>query len=352
MKLTEFEHIKYKVEVNKKQIPIVEIPYSNYQVWNDLYAYAKKHFVKVDPLPSGAFPNGAYKGYFRYMIYHVNQSHELVICCSHGCYRFIIQPSKQVTNTVSGRQSVLELYKVMDEYGIDFGKYACSDGKKVKETIVKPHIQLMKQDLLRKRIHHCYHLDLNSSYASRVAEAYPELKPILEELYAKRKEDNNHFKHVLTNSIGCFQSQYCPSWEERRKVKPYAFANLSKIAVNGTREKVDYYCKKLVETGMIPLLSNIDGIWYYSSKGAYHDETEGTSLCQYKNDHCDCDLLIASVGSYQYIEDGKCHTCMRGSSALDQVKNREDWEFGDILNANGKLNYSFDEEKGIVENYA
>lgn len=351
MKLTEFEHIKYKIEVNKKQIPIVEIPYSNYTLWNELYQYAKSHFVKVEPLPSNALPNGPYKGYFRYMVTHVNQSHELVMICNEGCYRFIVQPSKQVTNTVSGRQSVLELFKVMDKYNINFGKYACENGKKVKEEIVKPHIQLMSNNFIRRRLKHCYHLDLNSSYASRVAEAYPELKPILDELYAKRKEDNNHFKHVLTNSIGCFQSQYCPSWNDRRRVTPYAFSNLSKIAVNGTRNKIEFYLKKLVDNGMIPILTNIDGIWYYSNKGAYHDETEGTKLCQYKNDHCDCELLIASVGSYQYLEDGKCHTCMRGSSALDQVKHREDWEFGDILKANGKLNYTFNEEKGIVENY-
>lgn len=351
MKLSEFPHIKFTTNVNKKKIPIVEIPYSNYQLWNKLYLYAKRNCIEVQPTTSQGLPNGRYKGHFRYMVTHINQSHELVMVVSSGCYRFIVQPSKLKTNTVSGRKSVIELFKVMDEHNIDFSKYSCENGQKVKLEIEKPLIQEEHKCYLNKVFNHMYHLDLNSSYASRIVEAYPELRQVYEELYHKRKDNDGKYKHVLTNSIGCFQSPYCPDWSCRRKSKPYSFANLSKIAINGTRKKILDIKNKLINKGMLPILTNTDGIWYYSSKGPYHDKEEGTNLCQWKNDHIDCKFLMVSRGAYQYIENGVCKTILRGSTNLDKVKERDDWEFGDIVNATKILNYEFDEEKGVVQYY-
>ena len=103
---------------------------------------------------------------------------------------------------------------------------------------------------------------------------------------------------------------------------------------------------------MIPVLTNVDGIWYYSNKGPYHDNEEGTELCQWKNDHLDCKFLMTSRGSYQYVENGVCKTVLRGTTNLDKVKKREDWAFGDIRRLNGKAFYEFDEEKVIIEDYA
>lgn len=351
MKLSEFPHIKFNTNINKKRIPIVEIPYSNFELWNKLYLYAKAHCIEVQPTPSGGLPNGRYKGHFRYMVTHINQSHELVMAVSSGCYRFIVQPSKLKTNTVSGRKSVLELFKVMDEHNIDFGKYACENGLKIKKEIEKPLIEEEHKSYLCKVINHMYHLDLNASYASRIAEAYPELREVYEELYQKRKENDGKYKHVLTNSIGCFQSPYCPDWHCRRKAKPYMFANLSKIAINGTRQIILDKKKKLIHKGMLPVLTNTDGIWYYSSKGPYHDKDEGTGLCQWKNDHIDCKFLMVSRGAYQYIENGVCKTVLRGSTNLDKVKERDDWEFGELMKATKILNYEFDKEKGVIEVY-
>lgn len=352
MRLKDFAHKKFSPTPNKKQIPIVEIPYSNYELWNELYFYAKSHFLKVEPTPSGAFPNGSMKMHSRYMVYHINQSHELVFNCEHGCYRFIIQPTKLKENKVSGRKSVLELYKVMDKFSIDLNKYSCKNGLNVKKTIESPVIEVTRSSFLELIINHVYHLDLNSSYASRIVEAYPELKEVYTELYENRKEDNNYFKHVLTNSIGCFQSPHCPDYNDRRRTKPYMFAELSKIAINGTRKKILELKDKLIKNKFVPLLINTDGIWYYSNKGPYHDSEEGNELGQWKNDHIDCKFLMTSCGSYQYVENGVVHTVLRGTSNLDKVKKREDWEFGDITRLNGRAYYYFDEEKGIVEDYA
>lgn len=354
MKLTEFEHKPYRMIVNKNLIPVVEIPYSNYELWNELYFYAKRNFKEVKPTKSLAMPNGPYKGHFRFMVSHHNQSHELVIVCGEGLYRFIIQPTKLKGNTISGRKSVLELFKIMDKYNINFSKYACEnsqEGLNIKNEILSPVIRVTHDNYLNKVFEHVHHIDLNSSYASRIVEAYPELKEAYTELYENRKKDNDLFKHVLTNSIGCFQSRFCPDYNDRRRAKPFMFAKLSKIAINGTVEKINELRKRIWEKEMIPLLINTDGIWYYSNKGPYHDKDEGTSLGQWKNDHVECKFLMTSAGSYQYVENGVCKTVLRGTSNLDKIKQREDWEFGDIQRLNGRAYYFFDEEKGIVEDY-
>lgn len=351
MKITDFKHIPFKVGINKKMIPAIELTYDQLNVFNAAYKHAKKYCQKVDPTPSSGFPNGEHKFSFRYMVVKHNQSIELVFACMSGCYRFLVQPKKLKGNTIPGRKAVLELYKMFDKYNIDFGKFRCSNGLKIKDEIESPSCVVFNPVFYCKKLSHVYHLDFNSSYASRIVEAYPELRAPYEELYKYRKENNDKYKHVLTNSVGCFQSAYCPDWEERQKVKPYAFANLSKVAINNTKRLVNEMVEKLRKKGMIPILTNVDGIWYISDKGPFHGEGEGEDLCQWKNDHFDCRFIMTSVGCYQYLENGICKTVLRGLTALDRIKTRDDWEFGDIMNITSDVVYDFDEEKGIVERY-
>lgn len=351
MNLTHFKHIPLSKSVNKNRINIVELTYDHIDLFNEIYIFCKKNYLRVYPTPSQAMPNGKYKHKLRWMVVHRNQSHEIVLISEFGCYRFIIQPKKLKGNTIPGRKAVLELYKMFDKHNIDFGKFRCSNGLKIKEEIDSPLIKCPHTIAMGKKFNHVYHLDLNSSYASRIIEAYPELKPAYQELYKNRKENNDKFKHVLTNSIGCFQSMYCPDWDERRKVKPYMFANLAKIAINGTKKLILEMLDKLRNKGMTPLLINTDGIWYISKKGPYHDENEGEELGQWKTDHSDCKFLMTSVGCYQYVENGKCKTVLRGLTSLDQIKERDSWEFGDILKITDTIYYDFDDEKGVVEKY-
>ena len=61
---------------------------------------------------------------------------------------------------------------------------------------------------------------------------------------------------------------------------------------------------------------------------------------------------MTSVGAYQYVEDGKCHSVVRGLCNLDLVeKDRDKWQFGDILKMRELFTYRFDEEKGVVKTY-
>lgn len=284
-----------------------------------------------------------------------NQRFELVVICLQGCFRFLLGNKKAEDNTVSGIQAARSIYKKSDELGIDLTKYTCDSeqGLEYKKQIESPHIQVMMPIMLGKTVNHVYHMDFKSSYASRICEKYPELLPLYESLFKQRKDNDGYYKHVLTNSIGCFQSEYCPDYNDRRHSIKYQFALLSKTAVNGTREKVEYYLKQLNKKGFIPLLTNTDGIWYYSPTGKpYHDKYEGDDLGKWENDHKDCKFLMTSTGTYQYVENGICKSVVRGKCNLDTIEpDRNKWEFGIINRLKQLYTYKFDPEKGVIKTW-
>lgn len=353
MKLTDYKHIKYTLKPNKNKIPINNFTFEQKEEFNEIYQYCKKHFLKVSSTKSQGICNKINQRlHERYFVVKGNQRFELVVVCADGCYRFLLQNKKQKGNDVTGQQACRSIYKFADEYNIDLSKYITEDGLAIKKEIEKPHIQVLQKLMLNKHLKHVYHIDFRSSYASRISEAFPELKPMYEDIFSQRKANNDYYKHVLTNSIGCWQSIYCVDYHSRHKTVPYQFANLSKIAINGTRAKIEDMIVKLKKSGRVPLLSNTDGIWYYSDKGPYHDKDEGDKLCNWQNDHVDCQFIMTSEGRYQYLENGVCTSVVRGLCNLDAVEpNREKWEFGDILKIRDMFTYRFDEDKGVIKTY-
>lgn len=353
MKLTDYKHINYKFKLNKNQIPINQLTFENLEEFNKIYFYARDNLKLVNCTKSQGISNSADQTrHERYCIIKGNQRFELIIISMEGCYRFLLQNKKKADNYVTGQQACRSIYAWCDSYGIDLSKYATKDGLEEKKGIEKPHIESLQRLALGKVISNVYHMDFRSSYASRICEAYPELKPMYQDIFEHRKENNGYYKHVLTNSIGCWQSAYCVDYKSRHNVTPYQFANLSKIAINGTRAKIEEMLKKLEDSNRVPLLTNTDGIWYWSNRGPYHDENEGDKLGQWQNDHIDCKFLMTSEGRYQYEENGVCHTVVRGLCNLDaQEPDRDKWKLGDILKIQEMYTYKFDEERGVYKTY-
>lgn len=341
--------------INKKMLPINEIHFDQVDEFNRIYLYCKKHYQRVDPTPSkGISIKASEKYHERYCFITGNQRYELIVICRSGCYRFILKNKRAEDNIVKGTTSVREIYKEADSLGIDLSKYMSTpeEGKNIKECIEPPHIEILMPLLTGKPIEHVYHMDLNSSYASRVVEQFPELKVLFVSLYTKRKDNNNYFKHVLTNAIGCMQSEFCPDYKVRFHTSKYQFAKLSMAAINGTRALIEHYIEKLRKNGFVPLLSNTDGIWYYSAKGRpFHDKNEGKALGCWKTDYEDVILLYKSVGAYQFkCPDGHVETRLRGICKYDAVNpDRSTWEFGDIMKSGDTCLWSFDEEKGVYK---
>jgi hypothetical protein len=351
MNLTKYKHTRFTRPINKKKIPITEFNFDRVDEFNKIYFYAKKNFRKVKSTKSQAISNKRDEAlHERYLLIRGNQRFELIIICFQGCYRFILQNKKAQDNVVGGRVACREMYKCADKHNIDLSKYLVSseEGYRIKQEIEAPHIEVLQKLRLNKVTHNVYHLDFKSSYASRIVEEYPELREMYEDIYNHRKENNGYYKHILTNSIGAFQSQYCVDYKTRFKTTPYVFSKLSKVAINGTRAKIEYMIEKLKKANCVPLLTNTDGIWYWSDSGPYHDRNEGEHLGQWENDHKDCDFLMISKGAYQYVEDGVCHTVVRGLCKLDlEEPNRDKWLFGDILKIDNIFGYNFDEERGV-----
>lgn len=352
MDLSNYKHIKFTIFPNKNLIPINELHFDQVQEFNKIYKWAKKNLLRVSATKKHAIGTaGSDKYRFRYFVVKGNQRFELVILDRQGCYRFLLQNEPGEDNCISGQRACRSFYKFCDKFKIDMTKYITKNGLEIKQQIEAPHLEVLLPIMTCKKLKHIHHIDFRSSYASRIAEEHPELKPMLSEIYRKRKEKDGLYKHVLTNTIGCFQSSYCIDYYTRHKIAPYQFANLAKIAINGTRSMVDKMIEKLRKKGFVPLLSNTDGIWYYGKNGElYHDSNEGDELCNWHHDHIDCDFLMVSTGKYQYVEDGVCTTVVRGLCNLDAKEpDRTKWQFGDILKVDKVLAWKFDDEKGVIK---
>lgn len=352
-----FEDYKGKpftLKPNKRKLPINTLHFEDLEEFNRLYLYCRRNFTQVKPTDSGGISYHISEKYKeRYFVIRGNQRFEMCVVCLEGCYRFVLMGKTKAKDTLKGTTAVRQIYKKAEEMGIDLTTYACEpiEGKEIKKTIKSPHIQVLTPLLLNKVINKVFHLDLKSSYASQIVRAYPELHDLYDYMYQQRKFRNEYYKHVLTNSIGCFQSVYCPDVLIPRHTRPYQFAKLAREAVNGTREAIEYYITRLEKAGFVPLLTNTDGIWYYSESGKpYHDANEGHELGQWENDHINCKFLMTSVGSYQYVENGITYTVVRGKCNLDSIEpDRAKWNFGDIRYIKDVVAYTFDEKKGIVE---
>lgn len=353
MDLTIYNHIEFNLKPNKNKIPINHFTFEQLEEFNKIYFYARDNFMKVSSTKSrGISIKASEKFHERYFVSKGNQRFELVIICKLGCFRFLLHNKKAEDNTITGQQSCRSMYKWADNFRINMNKYATNNGLEEKKKIESPHIKMLSPVLRYIDTPDVYHIDFRSSYASRICEAYPELKPMYECIFEHRKDNDGYYKHVLTNSIGAWQSEYCVDYNNRHATKPYQFASLSRIAINGTRAKVVNMIAKLEKVGMRPLLTNTDGIWYYSEKGPYHDEDEGDELCNWQTDHSNCKFLMVSSGAYQYVEDGVCHTVVRGLCKLDALEpDRTKWKFGDIKNISEFVVYKFDENKGVYKTY-
>lgn len=351
--LAGYDHLEWSYAPNKNKIPKIELPFADYERFNEIYFAAKENLREVMPTPSEGMPyNPMVKYHERYFVLPAVGSVELVICAHFGQFRFIIGNPPSEKNLITGSKALQELFKTAKNFGVletfQGQMVTKEEGMLIKSEIESPWIKTADDGCFKlitgREFPNCHHLDLNSSYASRIAERFPELRPMYEFLYDRRKENDGLYKHVLTNSIGAMQSKYCISPVDLRKRTPYALAEFSKTAINGNNAIIKSYQEKLEAADRLPLLFNTDGIWYQGE--IFHDERENTKLGGWKNDHQNCRLYIKSSGAYQFIEDGKVNSVVRGYTILDKTKPRDQWLWREIDYVD-TINYNFDKDKGV-----
>lgn len=353
--LNKYKHVEWSYSPNKLKFPKNYLEMDQIEEFNSIYKFCRENYHEIEPTASGAMPyNNQVRDVQRFCIVASKSGFEIVVMAIEGCFRIIIRNGKlKDDNIISGAKAIREIFKTAKEFGVldVFKNKAVSkeDGKSIKETIESPIIHCVKEEYKGKEFENCHHIDFNSSYASRIVEAYPELKPMYTYLYSKRKENDGYFKHCLTNSIGMMQSKHCVDIETNYKNSPYQLAHFSKIAINGNNAKIYEYLMMLEFSGRKPLLVNTDGIWYQGE--IYHDKFEGQDICQWKNDHKDCKLYIKSDGAYQFIENGVVKSVVRGYTALDSIKPRDQWGWREIDKYSQACIYNFEKGKGIIKEW-
>lgn len=346
--LKHYSHIVVTKNMNQNTIPItiLDISESGMELFNYISSLLRK--IKLPRLirtPSGGISTKTIP--LGYDIRAIGSCVEITILF-HVALRFQFRSDINKAdneNAITGSTAFKLFKQTCEKYNIDISKYYIDDGESIKKTIPAPYAFVCRNKELKIWRKHVNHIDLHSAYMGAIAKEIPELFAPINELYLGRKE-NPVNKGVLTHSFGYFQS----------KIINYKLANLSKIAIEKTIEKLEELTVHIKEAGGFILAYNTDGIWYYGD--VFHGKGEGDNLFEWSNDYVNCDVYFESIGRYAFkgmdIKTNKIveKVIARGKYALDKIKPRNEWTMRDLLeNKLGeKSTFLFDSEKELIYN--
>jgi hypothetical protein len=260
-------------------------------------------------------------------------SFEFILVEKGRIYRFILKPEQlDEIFTKEGRKytgsDALKVLRTECKTILEpFALLTNKDVAEVKNRIPKPMIYLtnMGEYTRGRTITNAFHMDINSAFPAGVVATYPAFRHFFEKHYKLRNEDPLH-KAIMNFSIGASQSL---------KIRGYRYPELARAGIDWTNRKLLDLTQKLEDKGYCVLGYNTDGIFVLRKKGMpiYTDEDEGTELGQWKISHVFDKLRFKSAGSYEYVENGIYKPVVRGKTTLEKTKPREQWEWGDIFQA-------------------
>ena len=293
--------------------------------FNEILHYLQENVTeKVHRTKSGGISRSRFIRLPSYDYTYSISGAELLILTEFGYYRIQFRPKLAETDdakSMSGRKAFNEFKKILSENGINLDDYAVDNGEEVKQEIEKPMIKMERNMFISTEDHNgfknAHHIDFHNSYPGGLMITHPEFKPVIEMMYAKRKE-NPIYKAILNYSIGFMQSKWVG----------FKYAALSRDAINNNNARLRRVAQALKDSGRTVLAYNTDGIWYCGE--IYHGEGEGKNVGQWENDHINCHIRFKSAGAYEFIEDDKYHPVVRGYTRLDTIKSRDEWSWGDI----------------------
>lgn len=332
--LRQLKHTQSSAKINYLLIPVsvFDINKEGAKAFNKIYLWLKEqNLYKLERTSSGGIKSGPHRKRPAWDIKINRTCVELTVLLEEGAWR--IQFRAKLPEGMSGRKAFTKFKRLLLKKGINLDSYAIENGPEVKEEIEKPLIGAKSRLFYDMTFEKVNHIDFHSSYAGGLANTHPEFRPVLNELYEKR-EENDEYKNILNFSIGFMQS--IPGCRAK-------WAHLSRDAIKDNNERVKNLAEILEKKGRIVISFNTDGIWY---KGAvYHGEGEGEGLGQWHNDRVNCRFRARSSGSYEFIEKGKYYPVVRGITNTS----KKDWEWGDIYSKKAEITlFKFDEEKGVI----
>ena len=344
MNLLKYKHKKRDWNENFRNIPVTlfELNKEGAHEFNQVLKYVYSlNLPTIIRTESGGICNGRlFNKYNCFDFRFTKICAEITLLTLEGCWRFQCRTKLKTTNpngnALYGTVALSEFKKIcLSVSGIDLDDYATTDGMEIKakwkeeeKPIYKKYIHPMSSNLKDVTIESgdVHHIDLCSGFQSGLARAFPEFKDACQHLYNLRKNEdgtsNDYIKAIQVESIGAM-------WSDQSKAK---YIKLAKGAIEENNRLLKLLIGKLISTGRQILMLNTDGIWY---KGEiYHDETEKHDLGGWKNDHKNCTKFrMKNNVTYEFVEDGKYTAVMSGTTTLDQVKTRSEWEWGDIYKA-------------------
>ena len=333
-------------KLNYRAIPVtvVEAKPGNESIINDIYHFLleQKHFQPIKRTHSGGVSIAVPRRFVfdQYDVRMLGSVVEITIVTLEKSCRIQWRINNMKTETGKTKLVTAGSYyrnkwiPACRKHGINMYFYVNSEeeGLQAKSEIHKPDIKIYNIGVKYRPMNNIHHIDYHKFYASGLVNTHPEFRPVVEDLL--QEEDA---KTGLASIIGYFQS----------KIRGYAYAKLSRDAINDAYTRYDKLKEDLIKSGRKIILTNTDGIWYQGE--IYHGEGEGPNLTEWENDHTNCILWCKTPGCYQYIEDGVCHTVVRGHTTRDRIIPREQWEFGDIFDKSCEAKYwTFKEGEGII----
>jgi hypothetical protein len=241
-----------------------------------------------------------------------------------------------------GRQAYFKFKEMLEKKGLNIEDKMLpsrSDGLEWKKKIENPLIQFGYNAKVDTVYDHVYHIDRNSSFAAGCIEIVPEWKEVIQKLYDERKTKMVN-KDILNMSIGFFQSAFVD----------FRLSHISEHCIRRNNEEVAKKAIELIKNDCQILLFNTDGIWFTKPEGL--EIPSSHELGGFKIDHKDCRFRMKSVGCYEFIENGKYYPVVRGQTEMDKIKNRTEWEWGDIYAQGARIiAYEFKKDGTIGKKY-
>lgn len=302
------------------------------------------------------------KANFNYGVWYIlnNQFFKLFVSCVDAEYipcayqlRFRINDT-DFGREISGRDSFQRFRAELKKDDVDIEKFAIDNGKELKSTVDfgNPVIQF-DESIKDKTIENAHHVDMASAYMYFAGIYHPEWERTIQRIYDLRKS-SSIYKHILTHACGFFQSQYCILNRHG-----YALADVSSFAIRSTAIAVKKMAKELSNYGFKILAFNTDGVWFCGDLKLLPQEifekfTQKKEIGKFSIDHKNCTIRFKSVGSYEYMENGKYTPVVRGLTRYDRAGlARDNWKWGYIYTPEGEQVevYKFEKNTGLRREY-
>lgn len=350
--ILKLKHAEWHSKPNYLLIPVTRLSFSDDEIpiFNKAYLELLKvadFYTLIKRTASGGISNDCLPSdkVFRYDVIKKLYGVEITIINPDGMWRIQIQRGKKSSEmnkgVLSGHQAYYKFLQFAREFNIDLASFEVprDEGLSYHQETEKPLISLERESIFKDKIFEgVNHIDFHSSYPAGLAFTHPEFRPLIEKLYAARKK-NPVYKDILNFFIGYMHSDFCK----------YKYAKLARDAIKNSNDRVRAVAAAVEASGRPIILYNTDGFWYKGSP--YHGEGEGDALGEWRNDHINCRFRAKSRGAYEYIENFHYTPVVRGYTNLDNLKNRGDWEWGDIYRSEAEVNqYTFIEGEGVIKN--